>query len=1444
MIPQIVTAALGVTYSMSCQNTKSAYKSAECCNSPHNSVTLEAEECSDSADVTFNNELGMNAAEQIQRAYDLYDTERAMNWRFRTVNAIRAGRKYDYVVCGSGSAGSGAAYRIAMADNTKRVLVVERGDKRTGSWRRRNQSPGIGVQKNAQNLVHGKVWYHTGGFATHRDKDRLSQVPVWEAYPDGEYGNYQPFVNHSIQYFGTDPHVMGGASTFNGGYSWSMATWSAQKMAARAKMNFDWEVLDAIQDETVNMHCRSSNYRLEDPRAEKIFSSIFNGTEVPFIGDATGDLLAEFKPLEGFKHSGASHPENGGARGGFIQHKYLASGFDRSYGSSIFLENYENANENMDIIYDAFCENFEFDETTIHSDTTLPVANKVNIRLYDSLDSSFLIDNIKAGEKMTVELNEGAKVVAAGNVYQSPALLERSGIGKKIVMDVANISMVAQNEFVGEKLHNNVYLRGDAAMSRGKFVWDFVDITKDVRDSKYPSEHDPRRDFSPTNKFAAGLRSFGDRSSASMMMHYTTQYGGVNDLECHGLRTFGFAHIEPDDHLLVRSTDGWFNLGGVEDIKNKHGAIGCLRHAYDYSVGLVGHGAKYMLGTGKKADGTPARVQPGTEVKEYLAAHGPPEDMVPHPVTGVYVNLAATKLPNHMDMMSDDELWPYVFPMYTDSIHWSGTAGLGTALDGNFKVLNTSNVYAVDSSTINLAMPYNNWLMSAQVGHYAGMVIAGKTEAKPPVQITSVIKNLDLQNDNEIPDELHLKPGSESTVTHFTYKNDAIFPGFEVSGEFVCIPYYREYICRFCSESYSLENGITTDIDIKLDNGITMSIVNVYFVLNEQMSATTKSEVEWGLYTSQGVPVHSATKNGHTIATKRLTVITEPWPLSVFNGGWKYYDMYEGTVRGEPSTEYDTTWVERNAQNAPCLTSHRFNFNEADATVTLNHMNEGFLSGDPLTCATESSTTSDIVTASVALTKSEGRWQMKLSNDDVYLGTAPAPETTYELEFTDSNTAELRILHSGSFRTFVLKRVGAMYRYYRFDILGGGASSPWGWGGCGHDEITFSMRGVLIPIESNTETISGSPAWSMGYSGNWCIGCSNDDNLGTCWCPASGSQCDDWGGCYIDYDLKTPTYADQVTLSMGTCGQYTSNAIKVSGSQSADGPWEVVINEYDLKGLNSVSINYEVTIPFDNVELVPSPSPPPAPPAIPPQPQPPSPPPPPPQPRPPDVGEFGLAPITNKDGTIIDGWRGYEMSHLPPVWTLTDGVLETQRVTDENPATSLITMEPYDNFEFEIEVSLSELQPEGKNANSGLFYFGKEGYDKMHRTAFEYQLLDHLSEEIKLGEPVDSTPMRRRTGSLYQFVPAASDEVILGRQWNKCKIVVNGDSVQHFLNDVKVVDASLSAQLAKLHTADIPDWLLPFTPWKDLKAPRPGFIGIQHHNEHGIRFRNWKITRL
>jgi hypothetical protein len=186
------------------------------------------------------------------------------------------------------------------------------------------------------------------------------------------------------------------------------------------------------------------------------------------------------------------------------------------------------------------------------------------------------------------------------------------------------------------------------------------------------------------------------------------------------------------------------------------------------------------------------------------------------------------------------------------------------------------------------------------------------------------------------------------------------------------------------------------------------------------------------------------------------------------------------------------------------------------------------------------------------------------------------------------------------------------------------------------------------------------------------------------------------------------------------------------------------------------------------------------------------------------------------DGQSFAGWRDVSKLNVPGNgWTIEDGALKS--VPKPNINEDLFSLGEYENFELTFDWKIAP------GANSGVKYRlqeavflneslarpGVKGFESMVRdemrrrpsareklqpgehgqlytVAFEFQLID--DDNYRGG-----TKPEHRTGALYSFVPATRAAQKPPGEWNTAKLVVDGQRVEHWVNGVKVLEASLGS---------------------------------------------------
>jgi len=203
------------------------------------------------------------------------------------------------------------------------------------------------------------------------------------------------------------------------------------------------------------------------------------------------------------------------------------------------------------------------------------------------------------------------------------------------------------------------------------------------------------------------------------------------------------------------------------------------------------------------------------------------------------------------------------------------------------------------------------------------------------------------------------------------------------------------------------------------------------------------------------------------------------------------------------------------------------------------------------------------------------------------------------------------------------------------------------------------------------------------------------------------------------------------------------------------------------------------------------------------------------------------------DGETTNGWRGAKIDHFPNNgWEIKDGILSVLPAEGGESANGgdIITKETYTDFELQVDFMITE------GANSGIKYFVDPMLNKGAGSAIgcEYQILDNEKHpDAKLG-----VKGNRTNAGLYDLIPPQNVRFNGVGLWNRARIVVKGNHVEHWLNNQKVVEYERGTQMwhALVSYSKYKDW----PNFGDYKS---GHILLQDHGNK-VSFRNIKIKKL
>jgi len=199
------------------------------------------------------------------------------------------------------------------------------------------------------------------------------------------------------------------------------------------------------------------------------------------------------------------------------------------------------------------------------------------------------------------------------------------------------------------------------------------------------------------------------------------------------------------------------------------------------------------------------------------------------------------------------------------------------------------------------------------------------------------------------------------------------------------------------------------------------------------------------------------------------------------------------------------------------------------------------------------------------------------------------------------------------------------------------------------------------------------------------------------------------------------------------------------------------------------------------------------------------------------------------DGTSTNQWRGAMRDAMPASgWVVNDGVLEILPRDEGGGGGDILTIEKFSNFDLIFDFYLTTV------ANSGVKYFVTENVYDRGALGLEYQLLDDARHpDARMG-----TGGNRTLASLYDIMPARGKRFNGINQWNTGRIVANGNRVEHWLNNIKVLEYERGSEEYRKMIAESK-----FANMQNFGEAREGHILLQDHNDR-VFFRSIKIRRL
>lgn len=209
------------------------------------------------------------------------------------------------------------------------------------------------------------------------------------------------------------------------------------------------------------------------------------------------------------------------------------------------------------------------------------------------------------------------------------------------------------------------------------------------------------------------------------------------------------------------------------------------------------------------------------------------------------------------------------------------------------------------------------------------------------------------------------------------------------------------------------------------------------------------------------------------------------------------------------------------------------------------------------------------------------------------------------------------------------------------------------------------------------------------------------------------------------------------------------------------------------------------------------------------------------------------------DGETTNGWRGAKLAEFPEKgWEMTDGILSvlSSGGAESRNGGDIVTKNLFSNFELSVDFKMTE------GANSGIKYFVDSELNKGEGSAIglEFQILDDKKHpDAKKGKNGNRT-----VGSLYDLIRAENNGSSRGKnfkgvgKWNNARVVVRGGHVEHWLNQVKVVEFDRNSQIFRALVEKSK-----YEKWENFGQIPEGLILLQDHGDK-VSFKSIKIREF
>jgi hypothetical protein len=200
------------------------------------------------------------------------------------------------------------------------------------------------------------------------------------------------------------------------------------------------------------------------------------------------------------------------------------------------------------------------------------------------------------------------------------------------------------------------------------------------------------------------------------------------------------------------------------------------------------------------------------------------------------------------------------------------------------------------------------------------------------------------------------------------------------------------------------------------------------------------------------------------------------------------------------------------------------------------------------------------------------------------------------------------------------------------------------------------------------------------------------------------------------------------------------------------------------------------------------------------------------------------------DGKNLKGWHSYLEKNPGKAWQIQNGtiMLNKNNKSVYNDYTDLVTDDEFENFDFKVEWKMEPC------ANSGVMFYVHESpeFKNTYESGPEMQIADLACND-------DGRILKCRAGDLYDLIPADTEWVNKGGQWNHYEIKSINGHLEFIQNGHKIVETDMWDD----HWRDMIK-NSKFAEWHGFGTFKKGHISFQGTENGKLWFRNIKIRKL